>query len=66
MQIALCKQILTAVDNKYLMTLEDPDLGYIVSPQTMLAHLKDMYGSLTPNEIKANHAMLLLGGMEAR
>ena len=59
MQNALRKQILTAIDNKYLMTLEDPDLGYILSPQTMLAYLKDMYGSLTPNKIKANHATLL-------
>ena len=58
MQNALRKQILAAVDNKYLMTLEDPDLGYIVSPQTMLAHLKDTYGSLTPNEIEANRATL--------
>ena len=60
MQNALRKQILAAIDNKYLMTLEDPDLGYIVSPQTMLAHLKDTYGSLTPNEIEANHATLLV------
>ena len=59
-QIALCKQLHTAVDNKYPMTIEDPDLGYIVSPQAMLTHLKNMYGSLTPNKIKANHAMLLV------
>jgi hypothetical protein len=33
---ALRQQILCAVDNKYLMALEHPDLGYMVHPRKML------------------------------
>jgi hypothetical protein len=51
---ALRQQILCAVDNKYLMALEHPDLGYTVSPRKMLLYLKaTTYGEIsTPIEIK--------------
>jgi hypothetical protein len=48
---ALRQQILCAVDNKYLMALEHPDLGYMVNPCEMLVHLQMTYGDITPLEI---------------
>ena len=55
---ALRQQLLVAVDNKYILELEDPDLGYTVSPQAILAYLKTHYGALTPNEIELNRGTL--------
>jgi hypothetical protein len=55
---ALRQQILCAVDNMYLMALEDPDLGYLVSPRDMLKHLQTTYGTITPLEIEQNRATL--------
>jgi len=55
---ALRQQILCAVDNKYLMALEHPDLGYTVNPREMLVHLKTTYGDITPLEIELNRATL--------
>jgi hypothetical protein len=55
---ALRRQILVAIDNKYLLALEHPDLGYTVSPKDMLAYIKTTYGDLTPNEIERNRATL--------
>lgn len=55
---ALRQQILAAVDNKYLLKLEDSDLGYTVTPGEMLGFIKHTYGALTPNEIELNRASL--------
>jgi hypothetical protein len=55
---ALRQQILCAVYNMYLMALEHPDLGYLVSPRDMLLHLQATYGTITPLKIKKNCAML--------
>jgi hypothetical protein len=55
---ALRQQILCAVDNKYLMALEHPDLGYTVNPREMLLHLRTTYGDITPLEIEMNRATL--------
>jgi hypothetical protein len=52
------QQILCAIDDKYLMALEHPDLGYMVSPREMLGYLKTMYGDITPLEIEKNRATL--------
>jgi hypothetical protein len=55
---ALRQQILCAVDNKYLMALEHPDLGYMVNPREMLVHLRTTYDDITPLKIKMNRATL--------
>jgi hypothetical protein len=55
---ALRQQILCAVDNKYLIALEHPDLGYTVNPREMLMHLRRTYGDITPLEIEMNRATL--------
>jgi hypothetical protein len=55
---ALCQQILCAVDNMYLMALEHPELGYLISPHDMLLHLQDKYGNITPLKIEQNCATL--------
>jgi hypothetical protein len=55
---ALRQQILCAVDNMYLMALEDPDLGYLVSLCDMLKHLQTTYGTITPLKIEQNRATL--------
>jgi hypothetical protein len=57
-QAALCEQILTAVNNTFLVALEHEELGHIATPQVMLAHLKEEYGELDATEIKTNHAAL--------
>jgi hypothetical protein len=56
----LRQQILCAVDNKYLMALEHPDLGYTVNLREMLVHLRTTYGDITPLEIEMNRATLSL------
>jgi hypothetical protein len=55
---ALRQQIICAVENMYLMTLEDPNLGYLISPRAMLKHLQTTYGRITPLEIEQNRATL--------
>jgi hypothetical protein len=55
---ALCQQILCTVNNMYLMALEDPNLGYLVTLRDMLTHLQTMYGTITPLKIEQNRATL--------
>jgi len=48
-------QLLAAVDSRYLNVLEDETMGYAnVAARTMLQHLKDTYGIITPEEIEEN------------
>jgi hypothetical protein len=55
----LKKQILLAVEGRYLTILEDNDFGYAdVSATNMLAHLKAEYGQISNDEIEANRALL--------
>jgi hypothetical protein len=56
---ALTNQIIAAVEPTYLQTLCDVDFGFAdVLPYTMLAHLKNTYGTLTGLEIEQNRARL--------
>jgi hypothetical protein len=55
---ALRQQILVAVENRYLMELEHPDLGFVVTPRDMLTYLNATYGTLTPVEVEANRNTL--------
>jgi hypothetical protein len=56
---ALTAQILSAVNASFLSALEDPDYGFSnVSPRSMLMHLRDKYGTLTPEELEKNGAAL--------
>jgi hypothetical protein len=57
-QAALWEQILTAINNTFLVALEHEELGHIATPQAMLAHLKEEYGELDATEIETNHAAL--------
>jgi hypothetical protein len=57
-QAALREQILTAVNNTFLIALEHEELGHIATPQAMLAHLKEEYGELDAMEIETNRATL--------
>ena len=53
---ALTAQILLAVNASFLSALEDPDFRFgVVSPRTMLEHLRTEYGTLTPEELKTNN-----------
>lgn len=55
----LMKQILIAVAKTYLSILSDADLGFAdVSCATMLAHLKNTYGKITPEELELNRSTL--------
>jgi hypothetical protein len=55
----LRKQLLAAIPNMYLHTLEDPDFGFLdTTPQMLLAHLHATYGKLMPEEIEDNCASL--------
>jgi hypothetical protein len=48
-------QILLAVEPTFLQALADPRLGFItVTPLVMIRHLDEIYGRLTPGEIKTN------------
>jgi hypothetical protein len=52
-------QILKAVQSTYLRELDDADYGYAdATPEAMLMLLKDNYGVLTPEALKANRASL--------
>ena len=56
---ALTSQILTAVNASFLSALEDPDFGFSdVTPRAMLTHLRDEYGTLTPEELERNRGAL--------
>jgi hypothetical protein len=55
---ALRQQIMGAIDTKYLIELEHPDLGFIASPHDMLEYLKTTYGDITPDDIDKNSATL--------
>jgi hypothetical protein len=56
----LKKQILTAVDNKYLHALEDETMGFAtVTPAAMLAHLFTTYGTIKPTDLDDNIKLLL-------
>jgi hypothetical protein len=56
---ALKQQILLAVNTLYVQVLEDVDMGFAdVTPTGMLMHLKATYGTITPEDIEANRAVL--------
>jgi hypothetical protein len=57
-QAALREQILTAINNTFLVALEHDELGHIAMPQAMIAHLKEEYGELDAMEIETNRATL--------
>jgi hypothetical protein len=57
-QAALREQILTAINNAFLVALEHEELGHIAMPQAMLADLKEEYGELDATEIETNRATL--------
>lgn len=55
----LKKQLLAAVDHKYLKQLEDDVFGYAdVTPQAMLVHLQTTYGAVTQDDIEKNRNLL--------
>ena len=56
---ALTAQILNAINASFLSALEDPVFGFSdVTPRTMLDHLRQEYGTLTPKELETNRAAL--------
>lgn len=56
---ALTAQILNAVSASYLSALEDPIFGFSdVTPRSMLVHLRNEYGTLTPEELETNRTAL--------
>ena len=57
LRAALTSQILTAVNPSFLSALEDPDFGFgDVTPLAMLTHLRDKYGTMTPEELERNRS----------
>jgi hypothetical protein len=59
LRAALTAQILTAVNASFLSALEDPDFGFgDVTPFAMLEHLRNEYGTMTPEELERNRASL--------
>ncbi len=55
----LKSQLLVAVPNEFLNTLEDPVHGFSdVTAAEMLAHLTTSYGTVTPEDLKENEAAL--------
>lgn len=55
----LKKQILIAVESRYLSMLEDPDFGFAdITARDMLTHLKAEYGQITNEEIESNREKL--------
>ena len=55
----LKKQLLAAVEHKYLKQLEDDEFGYAdITPQSMLVHLQTMYGAVTQDDIEKNRNLL--------
>ena len=56
---ALTSQILTAVNTSFLSALEDPVFGFSdLTPLALINHLRDEYGTLTPEELENNRAAL--------
>ena len=50
---ALAAQLLTAINASFLSILEDPAFGFSdVTPRTMLTHLRNEYGTLTPEDLE--------------
>ncbi|KAI2496141.1 hypothetical protein MHU86_18372 [Fragilaria crotonensis] len=59
LRAALTAQILTAVNPSFLSALEDPDFGFgDITPFAMLQHLRNEYGTMTPEELERNRAAL--------
>ncbi len=59
LRAALTAQILTAVNLSFLSALEDPDFGFSdITHRAMLDHLRQEYGTLTPEELEKNRAAL--------
>lgn len=59
LRAALTSQLITAVNASFLNALEDPIFGFSdVSPRSMLEHLINEYGTLTPEELEANRSAL--------
>ncbi|KAI2509715.1 hypothetical protein MHU86_4697 [Fragilaria crotonensis] len=59
LRAALTAQILTAVNASFLSALEDPDFGFgDVTPLAMLTHLRNEYGTMTPEELERNRDAL--------
>lgn len=60
LRAARTAQILTAINPSFLSALlEDPDFGFgDVTPFAMLEHLRDEYGTMTPEELESNRAAL--------
>ena len=56
---ALTKQIIDAIDDKYIEDLKDPNTGYAnVTPLEMIEHLYSKYGQLTNQDIIKNRNRL--------
>jgi len=56
---AITAQILAAVNPTFLSALEDPDFGFgDVKPRAMLEHLRNEYGTMTPEELETNRMTL--------
>ena len=52
---AIKQQILASVDDAFIMTLQDDELGYAnVTAQELLVHLTTTYGDITPDELDKN------------
>jgi hypothetical protein len=50
---------LNAVNSSFLSALEDPDFGFgDVTPLAMLLHLRNEYGTMTPEELERNRSAL--------
>ena len=59
LRAALKAQILVAVNASFLSALEDPDFGFgDVAPLAMLIHLRNEYGTMTPEELERNRSAL--------
>jgi hypothetical protein len=55
----LKRQLLSAVQPLYLDALKDVTFGFAdITPEAMLTHLKDEYGSIEPDNLEANRARL--------
>ena len=50
---------MNAVNSSFLSALEDPDFGFgDVTPLAMLLHLRNEYGTMTPEELERNRSAL--------
>ena len=56
---ALKKQVITAIQNRYITILEDDDFGYAdVTCTEMIVHLSQIYGKITADDIENNRSSL--------